>query len=165
MSNGVRRPKTGPAGGRASSTLLIGAEEHERDEPTSYTPEQTVGKLREADRLLGEDAELLEVTKQLEVSEATITGSGQYGGTTADDVKRLKELEVENAGLKRIVADEELEILALKEIARGNWWARCGGPRRVVMLQDRLDISERRACRIVGQRRSTQRYAGAGGRR
>ena len=39
----------------------------------------------------------------------------------ADDVKRLKELEVENARLKRIVADKELEVLALKEIARGNW--------------------------------------------
>ena len=39
----------------------------------------------------------------------------------ADDVKRLKELERENATLKRIVADQELEVVALKEIAQGNW--------------------------------------------
>ena len=45
----------------------------------------------------------------------------QYGGMKADDAKRLKELERENATLKRIVADKELEIVALKEIAKGNW--------------------------------------------
>jgi putative transposase len=45
----------------------------------------------------------------------------QFGGMKADDVKRLKELERENQSLKRIVADKELEIDALKEIARGNW--------------------------------------------
>jgi len=87
-----------------------------------HTPEQIVRKLREADRLLGEGMELPEVTKQLEVSEATYhRWRAQYGGMRADDVKRLKELEVENARLKRIVADKELEVVALKEIARGNW--------------------------------------------
>ena len=45
----------------------------------------------------------------------------QYGGMKADDAKRLKELERENATLKRIVADKELEVVALKEIAKGNW--------------------------------------------
>jgi putative transposase len=87
-----------------------------------HTPEQIVRKLREADRLLGEGLELPEVTKQLEVSEATYhRWRAQYGGMKADDVKRLKELETENARLKRIVADKELEVVALKEIARGNW--------------------------------------------
>jgi transposase len=87
-----------------------------------HTPEQIVRKLREADRLLGEGVELPEVTKQLEVSEATYhRWRAQYGGMKADDVKRLKELEVENARLKRIVADQSLEVQALKEIARGNW--------------------------------------------
>jgi hypothetical protein len=66
--------------------------------------------------------ELPEVTKQLEVSEATYhRWRAQYGGMKADDVKRLKELEVENARLKRIVADQSLEVQALKEIAKGNW--------------------------------------------
>lgn len=47
-----------------------------------------------------------------------------------DDVKRLKELEVENARLKRIVADQTLEMAALREVSRGNWLARRAGARR-----------------------------------
>jgi putative transposase len=87
-----------------------------------HTPEQIVRKLREADRLLGEGFELPDVLKELEVSEATYhRWRAQYGGMKADDVKRLKELEVENGRLKRIVADQPLEVAALKEIARGNW--------------------------------------------
>ena len=87
-----------------------------------HTPEQIVRKLREADRMLGEGQELPEVVKQLEVSEATYhRWRAQYGGMKADDVKRLKELELENARLKRIVADQTLEVAALKEISKGNW--------------------------------------------
>jgi putative transposase len=85
-----------------------------------HTPEQIVRKLREADRLLGEGMELPEVTKQLEVSEATYhRWRAQYGGMKADDVKRLKELETENARLKRIVADQTLHIAALNEVSKG----------------------------------------------
>jgi putative transposase len=66
--------------------------------------------------------EIPEVAKQLEVSEATYhRWRAQYGGLKADGVKRLKELEGENARLKRIVADKELQIEALKELGRGNW--------------------------------------------
>ena len=60
--------------------------------------------------------------KQVEISEQTYhRWRNQYGGMKADDAKRLRELERENARLKRIVADKELDIDALKEIARGNW--------------------------------------------
>jgi putative transposase len=87
-----------------------------------HTPEQVVRKLREADRLLGEGMELPEVVKQLEVSEQTYyRWRNQFGGMKANDVKRLKELEVENARLKRIVADQVLENQALREVASGNW--------------------------------------------
>jgi transposase-like protein len=87
-----------------------------------HTPEQVVRKLREADRLLAEGKDLDEVARHLEVSEATYhRWRNQFGGMKADDVKRLKELEAENARLKRIVADKELEIDALREISRGNW--------------------------------------------
>jgi transposase len=87
-----------------------------------HTPEQVVRKLREADRLLGEGIELPEVFKQLEVSEQTYyRWRNQFGGMKAADVKRLKELEAENGRLKRIVADQVLENLALREVARGNW--------------------------------------------
>jgi transposase len=87
-----------------------------------HSPEQVVRKLREADRLLGEGIELPEVVKQLEVSEQTYyRWRNQFGGMKAEDVKRLKELEVENARLKRIVADQVLENQALREVSRGNW--------------------------------------------
>ena len=87
-----------------------------------HTPEQVVRKLREADRMLGEGAEMADVCRHLEVSEATYhRWRNQYGGMRADDTKRLKELERENARLKRIVADKELEIDALREVAKGNF--------------------------------------------
>ena len=86
------------------------------------TPEQIIRKLREADRLLGEGQTVPEVAKALEVSEATYhRWRNQYGGMKADDVKRLKELERENARLKRIVADQTLHIAALNEVSKGNW--------------------------------------------
>lgn len=87
-----------------------------------HTPEQIVRKLREADRLLAEGKDVAEVARHLEVSEPTYhRWRNQFGGMKADDVRRLKELEVENARLKRIVADKELENLALREVAKGNW--------------------------------------------
>jgi putative transposase len=87
-----------------------------------HTPEQVIRKLREGDRLLGEGKSIAEVCKALEVSEPTYhRWRNQYGGMKADDAKRLRELERENARLKRIVADQALEAQALKEIARGNW--------------------------------------------
>ena len=87
-----------------------------------HTPEQIVRKLREADRMLGEAMTLVEVCKQLEVTEQTYyRWRNQYGGMKADDAKRLKELEKENARLKRIVADQALDIDMLKELNRGNF--------------------------------------------
>ncbi len=87
-----------------------------------HTPEQIIRKLREAERMLAEGAEIPEVAKALEVSEQTFhRWRAQYGGMKADDAKELRELRRENASLKRIVADKELENLALKEIAKGNW--------------------------------------------
>ena len=87
-----------------------------------HTPEQIVRKLREADRMLGEGTALVEVCKHLEVSEQTYyRWRNQYGGMKADDAKRLKELERENARLKRIVADQALDIDMLKEVNRGNF--------------------------------------------
>ncbi len=72
--------------------------------------------------MLAEGTETPGVCKALEVSEATYhRWRAQYGGMKADDVKRLKELERENSQLKRLVADKELENLALKELAKGNF--------------------------------------------
>jgi transposase-like protein len=87
-----------------------------------HTPEQIIRKLREADRLLGEGAEVAQVARHLEVSEQTYhRWRNQFGGMKADDARRLKELERENRELKQIVADKELESRALREVAKGNW--------------------------------------------
>jgi len=98
-----------------------------KEEPTTvkrkrHTPNQIIGKLREAERMLGEGKGTAEVAKALEVSENTFhRWRNQYGGMKANDDKELKELRRENGQLKRLVADKELEILAHKEISRGNW--------------------------------------------
>ena len=87
-----------------------------------HTPEQIVRKLREADRLLGEGKPLVEVCKHLEVTEATYyRWRNQYGGMKADDAKSLKELERENARLKRLVAEQALDVDMLREVNRGNF--------------------------------------------
>ena len=87
-----------------------------------HTPEQVVRKLREADRLLGEGADVPAVCRHLEVSEQTYhRWRQQYGSMQADDVKRLKELEHENTRLKHIVADQALDIRALKDVAEGKF--------------------------------------------
>ena len=87
-----------------------------------HTPEQIIRKLREAERLLAEGKTTAEAAKALEVSENTFhRWRNQYGGMKANDVKRLKALERENATLKRIVADQAVDIDGLKEISKGNF--------------------------------------------
>ena len=87
-----------------------------------HTPEQIVRKLREGDRLLNEGQDLTEVLRHLEVSESSWNRwRGQYGGMKADEAKRLKELERENSRLKKLVAEQALDIDMLKELAEGNF--------------------------------------------
>ena len=87
-----------------------------------HSPEQIIRKLREADRMLAEGKTNAEVAKALEVTEWTMSRwRNQYGGLKGDDAKRLKELEKENARLKRIVADQALDNDMLREIARGKF--------------------------------------------
>ena len=100
----------------------MGKEESETVMAKRHTPNQVIAKLREAERLLGEGKATAQVAKALEVSENTLhRWRNQYGGMKASDAKRLKELERENTQLKRLVADKELEVLAHKEISRGDW--------------------------------------------
>ena len=87
-----------------------------------HTPDQIIRKLAEGNKLLAGGAELDEVCRHLQVAESTWhRWVAQYGGLKANDAKRLKELERENARLKAIVADQALEKQALKEVAKGNW--------------------------------------------
>jgi putative transposase len=87
-----------------------------------HTPEQIVRKLREADQKLAAGVSVPEVARQLGISEATFhRWRNQYGGMKADAMKHLKELEKENARLKKIVADQAMDIQILKEVNRGNF--------------------------------------------
>lgn len=87
-----------------------------------HTPEQIIRKLREAEKLQADGATIAEIAKQLGVSENTFhRWRNQYGGLKADDAKRLRELERENARLKKIVADQALDIDAPREVSKGNW--------------------------------------------
>jgi putative transposase len=87
-----------------------------------HSPGQVVRKLAQADRLLGEGNDIADVCRELQVSEPTYyRWRNQFGRLKADDAKRLKDLERENAALKRLLADAELEKSALKEIAKGNF--------------------------------------------
>jgi putative transposase len=86
-----------------------------------HTPEQVVRKLATADRMLNEGKGVADVCRELQVSEQTYyRWRNQFGGMNANDAKRLKDLERENATLKRLLADAELEKAALREISRGN---------------------------------------------
>jgi putative transposase len=87
-----------------------------------HTPEQIIRKLAEGEKLLAQGKDLDEVVRHLEVTDSTWhRWRNQYGGMKADDAKRLKELERQNARLKRIVADQALDIDMLKEVNRGNF--------------------------------------------
>jgi putative transposase len=87
-----------------------------------HTPEQVVRKLGEADRLLAEGGDLQGVCRQLEISIQTYQRwRSQCKAMRPEDVVRLKALGKENARLKRLLAEKELDNDVLREVARGNW--------------------------------------------
>ena len=88
-----------------------------------HTPDQIIRKLAEGHKLLaGGTTELDEVCRHLQIAESTWhRWVAQYGGVKASDAKRLKELEGENARLKKLLAEAELDKAMLKELAEGNF--------------------------------------------
>lgn len=87
-----------------------------------HTPEQIIRKLEEGHRLLAAGTELDEVCRHLEIAESTWhRWLSQYGGMKAADAKRLKELEGENARLKKLVANQALDIDMLREVSKGEF--------------------------------------------
>ncbi len=87
-----------------------------------HTPDQIIRKIAEGHRLLGVGQELPEVCRHLEIAESTWhRWVAQYGGMKANDAKKLKDLEVENARLKKLLAEAELDKAMLKELAEGNF--------------------------------------------
>jgi putative transposase len=87
-----------------------------------HTPEQIVRKLRAAEARLACGATVPEVARELGISEATFhRWRNQYGAMSSSEARRLKELEKENARLKKLVGEQALDIDILKEVNRGNF--------------------------------------------
>lgn len=83
----------------------------------SYTPEQIITKLREAEIYLGQGKTVKEASKLVEISEQTYyRWRREYGGMDVTQAKKLKEMEKENARLKKLVADLSLDNAILKEV-------------------------------------------------
>ena len=86
-----------------------------------YRPEEIIGKLREAEVLLSQGISVEEVCRKIEVTKVTFyRWRKEYGRLRVDQARRLKELERENARLKKLVADLSLDAQILKEAASGN---------------------------------------------
>ncbi len=123
-----------------------------------HSPEQALRKVREGERLLNEGQDLTEVLRHLEISESTWNRwRNQYAGMKGEEMKRLKELEIRERRLKKLLAEAELDKAMLKELAEGNSGTPERRRRAVSCPAERFGVSERRACPVVGQHRSTQR--------
>ncbi len=87
-----------------------------------FTPEQIITKLREAEVELAKGQKAVNVCRKVGISEQTYyRWRKEYGGLRIDQAKRLRELEKENARLKKLVADQALDNAILKEVASGNF--------------------------------------------
>jgi transposase-like protein len=87
-----------------------------------FLPEQIIGKLREAEVLLSKGFKIAEVSRQIGVTEQTYyRWRKEYGGMRVSQAKRLKEVEKENARLKKLVGDISLDNAILKETLKGNF--------------------------------------------
>ena len=87
----------------------------------TYTPEQIINRLREAEVLLSRGDTIGKASKKIGVTEQTYyRWRREYGGMRVEQAKRLKELEKENTQLKKLVAELSLDISILKEAVRGN---------------------------------------------
>ena len=88
----------------------------------SHSPEQIINRLREAELLLNQGANVGEASRKIGVTEQTYyRWRKEYGGMRIEQAKRLKGLEKENARLKKLVADISLDNAILKEVAEGNF--------------------------------------------
>ncbi|MBW2451866.1 MAG: IS3 family transposase [Deltaproteobacteria bacterium] len=123
-----------------------------------YKPEEIISKLREVDILIGQGHTVANAIKSIGVSEVTYYRWRQeYGGMTRSQAKRLKDLEQENARLRKAVSDLTLDKLILEEAAKGKLLSPERRRACVKAVQERLRVSERRACLVLGQHRSVQR--------
>ena len=86
-----------------------------------YTPEQIINSLREAEVLMSQGSTAGQAARHLGITEQTYyRWRKEYGGMRINQAKRLKELEKENARLKKLVADQALDLAILRDVAEGN---------------------------------------------
>ena len=116
-----------------------------------HSPEQIVAKLREADAMLAGGATHRPGLPEVGGGEATFhRWREQYGGMKASEAKRLKELEQENARLKKLVADLALDNAHAQGDRPGKLLSPARRRRAVEHLQEQCEASQRRACRVSG---------------
>jgi transposase-like protein len=114
-----------------------------------HTAERVIGELREAEVKLAKGTAIAQVCKDLAITENTYyRWRREYGGMKLDQARRLKDLEKENARLKRLLADAELDKAILKEAASGKYRARRSGAR---WSSTSGGCSGRIACRSAGR--------------
>ncbi|MEM6332166.1 MAG: IS3 family transposase [Planctomycetota bacterium] len=124
-----------------------------------HSAEEIVNKLREADVLLGQGQTVAHACKRLGLGEQTYyRWCREYGGMKVDQARKFKELERENARLKKLLAESELDKAILREAAGAKTLSPTRRRRVVREVMDHLEVSERRACKVLGQPRAVQRY-------
>ncbi|WP_156369280.1 IS3 family transposase [Aureimonas sp. Leaf324] len=127
------------------------------------SPEEIVAKLRQVDVLVSQGRSVAEAVRTIGVTPFTYyRWRKEYGGLKVDQVKRLKELEKENERLRKAVSDLTLEKLILKEAAFGKLVSPSRRRQCIKHVMKKFNVSERLACRVLGQHRSTQRKAPKG---
>lgn len=123
-----------------------------------HKPEEIVAKLRQVDVLTAQGQSIAEAVRMIAVTETTyFRWRAEYGGLKSDQVKRLKDLEPENARLRRAVSDLTLDKLILAEAAPGKLLSPARRRACIAKVQAELKVSERRACAVLRQPRSIQR--------
>ncbi|MGR4893636.1 IS3 family transposase [Sphingopyxis sp. LARHCG72] len=128
-----------------------------------HRPEEIIGKLREAEVVLAQGATTAEACRRIAVSEQTYyRWRKEYGGLKTDQARRMKDLEKENARLRRAISDLTLDKLILQEAAPGKLLSPARRRRCIDHIRRMMPVSERRLCRVLGQHRSTQRKAPRG---
>ncbi|NBP86679.1 MAG: IS3 family transposase [Mycobacteriaceae bacterium] len=123
-----------------------------------YKPEEIVAKLRQVDVLTGQGKSISEAVRTIGVTDTTFfRWRAEYGGMKSDQVRRLKELELENTRLRRAISDLTLDKLILTEASRGKLLSPARRRACVEAVRAEFRVSERRACAVLRQPRSTQR--------
>ncbi|MDC3222258.1 IS3 family transposase [Planktomarina sp.] len=126
-------------------------------------PEEIITKLRQVEVLMGQGMARLDAIRQIGVVEQTYyRWRKQYGGMGVDQLKELKRLQKENDRLRKAVSDLTLDKLILKEAAKGKLLSPARRRACINHVSSQFKVSERRACRVLGQHRSTQRHVPKG---